>query len=176
VIGKPPGPTDAVKRRVEFLLGQDLSSLWDADQQVAWAGFLEISRLLSGMHDREMISKHGLSLTLLSLLGRLNECDATAALQARDLAVDLDLSPGRVSRHLATLEDEGLLIRSHSTTDGRALDVELTDAGRARLAGARQTAHEIVERDFLSYLTPTETATLARIASKILQAANVADT
>ncbi|MBV8955287.1 MAG: MarR family transcriptional regulator [Solirubrobacterales bacterium] len=118
-----------------------------------------------------MIAKHGLSLTLLSLLGRLSESDHRT-LQARDLAADLDLSPGRVSRHLATLETAGLLTRTHNTDDGRALDVELTDAGRALLAAARQTAVEIVERDFLSHITPRETAHLARIATKILRAAD----
>lgn len=160
---------DAVKRRVEHLLGTELSSRWDADQQLGWAGIMEISRQLSATHDREMMAKHGLSLTLLSLLGRLNECDQ-ATLQARDLAGDLNLSPGRVSRHLATLEAAGLLIRSHNAADGRALDVELTGAGRACLAAARQTALEIVERDFLSHITPSEMATLAHIATTILRA------
>lgn len=171
---KAHDPAGAVKRRVEYLLGAELSGRWDADQQLGWAGMMEISRLLPAMHDREMIAKHELSLTLLSLLGRLNECDQ-AALQARDLAVDLDLSPGRVSRHLTTLEAAGLLTRRRDADDGRALDVELTDTGRARLAAARQTALQIVERDFLYHITPSEMATLAQIATKILRATDTMD-
>jgi DNA-binding MarR family transcriptional regulator len=146
----------------------------NADQQLGWAGLLEISRLLPAMYNREMIAEHGLGLTLLTLLGRLNEPDR-AALQARDVAVDLDLSPGQVSRHLDTLEAAGLLIRSHNADDGRALDVEITDAGRARLAAARQTALGIVELDFLSHITPSETAALAHIATKILRAIDTMD-
>jgi DNA-binding MarR family transcriptional regulator len=171
VIDNAQDPASTISRRVESLLGAELSSRWDTDQQIGWAGLLEISRLLPAMHDREMMARHGLSLTLLSLLGRLSATDHRT-LQARDLAADLDLSPGRVSRHLATLETAGLLTRSHNADDGRALDVELTDAGRARLAAARKTAVEIVERDFLSHLTPRETADLARIATKILRAAD----
>ncbi len=164
----------AVRRRVEYLLGEELGNRWDADQQLGWAGIMEISRLLPAKHNREMLAEHGLSLTLLSLLGRLNECHQPTLL-ARDLAIDLDLSPGRVSRHLSTLEAEGLLIRRHSAGDGRALDVELTDAGRARLAAARQTAVAIVERDFLSRLTPDELVMLARVATKILRSFDATD-
>ncbi|MGW6832117.1 MarR family winged helix-turn-helix transcriptional regulator [Streptomyces sp. NPDC054949] len=160
-------PADAVELGVEYLLGNELSSRWDSDQKRAWAGVMEISRLLPAKHDREMIAEHGLSLTLLRLLGGLNERDQP---QARDLAADLDMSTGRVSRHLATLEAAGLLRRTHNAEDKRSLDVELTDAGRARLAAARQTALEIVERDFLAHLTPDEMATLARITTRVLRA------
>lgn len=161
-------PADAVRRRVQSLLGAELSSRWDVDQQLGWAGIMEVSRVLPARHNREMMAKHGLSLTLLGLLGRLEEC-GPAKLQARDLALDLDLSPGRVSRHLTTLEAAGLLKRSHNADDRRGVDVELTNAGRARLAAARQTASEIVERDFLGHVTPSELAVLARVALKILR-------
>lgn len=162
-------PATAVRRRVRYLLGIELSSRWDADQQLGWAGMMEVARLLPARHDREMMARHGLSLTLLSLLGRLEACEQQA-LQARDLAADLQLSPGRVSRHLATLEAAGLLMRSRNGEDERALDVELTAAGRDRLAAARETALEIVERDFLSHLTVTEISQLAHIATKLLRA------
>lgn len=161
--------TAAVRRRVEHLLGPDLTGALDDERMLAWAGTMELSRLLPAKHDREMQAEHGLSLTLLSLLGRLDDCDQ-AGLQARDLAVDVHLSPGRVSRHLATLERAGLLTRSHNADDGRALDVKLTRAGRERLAQARRTAVAIVERDVLSPLTPEEVTALARIAAKLLRA------
>lgn len=167
-------PASAVERRVEYLLGTHLASRWQADQRLGWAGLMEISRVLPALHDREMMAKHGLSLTLLSLLGRLSECEQPT-LQARDIALDLGLSPGRVSRHLTTLEAAGLLRRSHSVEDRRGVDVQLTDAGRARLADARHTALEIVERDFLAHVTPDEMATLARIAMKVLRAAGTTE-
>lgn len=161
--------TDTVMRRVDYLLGVELSSRLTDDQQLGWAGLMEIARLLPAMHDREMMARQGLSLTLLSLLGRLDGCDYPS-LQARDLAVALGLSPGRVSRHLATLEHAGLLTRSRSLDDGRSVGVALTDAGRARLASARQTAMAIVERDFLSQITSDEMALLAQVAAKVLRA------
>lgn len=167
-------PADAIKRRVEYLLGAELSSRWDAVQKLGWAGIMEVARLLPAKHNREMMTEHGLSLPLLSLLGRLDALDQEAP-QARDLAVDLDLSPGRVSRHLTTLETAGLLRRSHNADDGRALDVELTTAGRTRLAAARQTALEIVERDFLACITPSELDVLARVAIKVLRATDATD-
>ena len=169
-----PDPATAVERRVAYLLGTELSGRWDTDQQLGWAGLMEISRLLPAKHDREMQAAHGLSLTLLSLLGRLDERDE-AAPQARDLAVDLNLSPGRISRHLTTLEAAGLLVRSHNADDGRALDVELTQAGRDRLAAARRTALDLVERDFLSHISPSELAVLAHVATKVLRAAEATD-
>lgn len=59
-----------------------------------------------------------------------------------------------------------MLNRTHNAEDIRSLDVELTAVGRVRLAADRQTALEIVERDFLAQLTPVEMATLARITTR----------
>ena len=42
---KAHNPADAVTRRVEYLLGAELSGRWDSDQQLGWAGMMEISRL-----------------------------------------------------------------------------------------------------------------------------------
>ncbi len=88
--------------------------------ELTWAGVMEIARLLPPKHNREMMTSNSLSLTLLSLLGRLEARDGPA-LQARDLAVDLGISPGKVSRHLNTLQAMGLLTRRHNSDDGRAL-------------------------------------------------------
>jgi DNA-binding MarR family transcriptional regulator/predicted GNAT family acetyltransferase len=61
---------------------------------------------------------------------------------AAELARDLGLDPGYLSRILRHFEREGLLARDRSDDDGRALSVRLTAEGRAAFAPleARQNA------------------------------------
>ena len=56
------------------------------------------------------------------------------------LAAELDLDASTVSRHVKSLEDHGLLVRTTDPDDGRAFQVALSDDGTARIeeAGARR--------------------------------------
>ncbi|MBL7255975.1 MarR family winged helix-turn-helix transcriptional regulator [Paractinoplanes lichenicola] len=70
-------------------------------------------------------------------LGLLAEIDRiSGSCRARELAVQAGLDPSTVSRTLAALVAEGLVVREPDPHDGRATMLVVTDAGRAALADA----------------------------------------
>jgi DNA-binding MarR family transcriptional regulator len=66
--------------------------------------------------------------TMLADVGRLGP------IRPSDLADQLRLDLSTVSRHVTTLVDKGLLLRSVHPDDARAQQLTLTDAGRRTLA------------------------------------------
>jgi len=68
------------------------------------------------------------------LLGYLNSC-GPQRLSELPKGIPLDLST--ISRHCASLARDGLLERTEDPTDGRAVRVNLTQAGREHLAHLR---------------------------------------
>lgn len=64
----------------------------------------------------------------------------------RDISSALMLEPATLSPLLKRLEASGLLTRTKSLTDERALDVALTPAGRALRAEAEKVPGTIVEK------------------------------
>ncbi len=64
----------------------------------------------------------------------------------KDLSETLQLEPATLSPLLKRLESTGYITRKRSTTDERALDVSLTESGRALRAEAETIPPRIVER------------------------------
>ena len=63
-----------------------------------------------------------------------------------DLAGTLSLEPATLSPLLKRLESAGYVTRARRTDDERALDVSLTEAGRALRSRAERVPHAILER------------------------------
>lgn len=66
--------------------------------------------------------------------------------RVNDIGTALFLEPATLSPLLKRLEAAGLITRARSTTDERALDVELTEAGAALREQALQVPPQIVNR------------------------------
>lgn len=64
----------------------------------------------------------------------------------RDIGEALRLEPATLSPLLKRLESAGLVTRTRSATDERALDIELTGSGRGLRAKAALVPGEIVQR------------------------------
>ncbi len=88
-------------------------------------------------------------------------------LTARDLAIDLDLDGGYISRTLTAFEKRGLLLRLPSTKDGRANNLELTEAGRRAFAPLNMKAAEEVG-NLLGRLSTNDRERLVR-AMEVIQ-------
>jgi DNA-binding MarR family transcriptional regulator len=74
----------------------------------------------------------------------LHRVAATESIRPRRLAEELRLDQSTVSRHVAGLEQQGLLTRTPDPDDGRACRLTLTDAGTALLAdGIAHREHAI---------------------------------
>lgn len=86
-----------------------------------------------------------------------------------DLAAGLLLDLSTVSRQVKSLEAQGLVARSGDPDDRRANVVDLTEAGRARLAGQRAARWEGVVRA-LGELTSEHRDGLIRLFERIAAA------
>ena len=103
--------------------------------------------------------RHGQArvLTMVSLQEGINQ---------KDLAFLLGIRPQTLGEMLQRLEERGLVERKKSEADGRAIEVRLTDEGRARAA-------EIAERralaatDMFAVLTDEEKEQLSAILDKL---------
>jgi DNA-binding MarR family transcriptional regulator len=91
---------------------------------------------------------HGIGMSEFEALDRL--VDATCEKRRmHELAGDMYLSQSALSRTVARLERDGLVVRSMCSDDRRAIAVELTAAGRERHAEARKTQRAVLAEHFI---------------------------
>ncbi len=88
----------------------------------------------------------------------------------KQLALRLDMSPPNVTVLVDRLAQRGLLHRQRSASDGRATDLLLTEPGTS-LARRAQRASHTMEQGLLSALSSAEQKTLARLLTRLGNAA-----
>lgn len=106
---------------------------------------------------------NGLTLTQLSALASLY---TAGAMTPRELADSERVQPPSMTRIVAALEAQGLLLRSAHPTDRRQVILSTTDAGAALIKENRRIREAWLAKQ-LARLTPAERATL-RDAAAIL--------
>jgi DNA-binding MarR family transcriptional regulator len=89
----------------------------------------------------------------------LNHLAEAGPLSQQELGVALRINPSNLVGLLDVLEADGLLVRTRDRADRRRHLVELTAAGRNRLAKAWRAA-QATELELLAPLTPAERAQL----------------
>jgi len=97
-----------------------------------------------------------------------------ATLRLSDLAGHLCLDVSTVSRHARTLEDRGYVARADDPADGRAVQITLTEAGRAVLETAFRNRRAWLDRSLAGW-TAAERAELARTLAKLADALGQTD-
>src|SRR5215210_6505705 len=112
-------------------------SEWPDTHADAWIGLLETHKRLTRALDRELETRHGLTLSGFEVLSRLATGERPQRLSAVAAAAGLSLS--RVSRIVDTLEQRGLVERRPSPDDARAVEGHVTAAGRALVREAQAT-------------------------------------
>ena len=83
-----------------------------------------------------------------------------ATLRLSDLAGHLCLDVSTVSRHARTLEDRGYVARADDPADGRAVQITLTESGRAVLETAFRNRQAWLDRSLADW-SPAERHDLA---------------
>lgn len=171
----PPGaraaddPMPGVMARAGNMMGRHADD-WTPERAAAWEGMLELARVLRRAAEVLLEERHELGISMLGILGRLLRApDAT--LRQTDLADAMGLSLSRVSRLIDALEARGLVARRPCPADARAVNVELTRAGRARATAAQDTVHAFVSERFMDPLTDEEIAVLAGAFTKLIRRA-----
>lgn len=114
--------------------------------------------------------ENGLSMREYDVLYTLARCEAPARLG--ELQQGVLLSQPALSRLVDRLEARGLVARSSDQTDGRAVRVTLTPAGRELQQTVGRSHARSVERE-LRALTPDEQRELKRLVTKLLAPAKL---
>ncbi|HEY4897856.1 MAG TPA: MarR family transcriptional regulator [Solirubrobacteraceae bacterium] len=147
-------------RRTVYLMGDEIARQWTEDQRAAWSGFVAVSALLKRDHNRELEATHGLSISMVGLLGRLAAAEHHV-MRLTDLAERTGLSLSRVSRIVDLLERRELLNRVRCPSDGRAINAQLSDEGLETARAAQTTLRNAVQRDFFDALDGQDVRALA---------------
>jgi MarR family transcriptional regulator, 2-MHQ and catechol-resistance regulon repressor len=114
------------------------------------------------------IERRGLSATAFSMLVVMES--AGGSLELRTLRHRLSLSKANASEVTAALEARGLVVRTRSLEDRRALTLMITDPGR-RMVADLFPGHARRVRDAFTPLDEQEKRELARLCRKLDRAA-----
>jgi DNA-binding MarR family transcriptional regulator len=159
---------DAVTARARYMMGAHAEAAWSATDAAAWEGLLEAARILRRGAEQALEDAHGLSISMLGIMGRLARAPHHT-LRQTELAAAMGLSVSRVSRVVDLLEERGLVERRRCPSDARATNVTLTHEGGARAAEAQATVHAYADATFVRRLDAQERATLARVFGRLVE-------
>jgi DNA-binding MarR family transcriptional regulator len=129
--------------------------LFTEDEIHAWAPFvIGVLHLLSTL-DTELKAAFDLShldYGILMLLSQTQERFQRMSTLATTFGVD----PSNITYRVRRMESKGLVERSMHSSDGRVVDVHITDEGRVLLGKAQLLHVEGARRHFLDHLEPAQ--------------------
>jgi DNA-binding MarR family transcriptional regulator len=108
-----------------------------------WRDLLDRHARVTCALEHALESEHGLGVSEFEVLDRLaaEECEGR---RIQEIAQEVHLSQSALSRVVARLEADGLVVRAMCQEDRRGVYARLTDAGRERHAAARPTHRAIL--------------------------------
>ncbi|SMF32128.1 DNA-binding transcriptional regulator, MarR family [Tistlia consotensis] len=113
------------------------------------------------------LERHGLRYPAYAVLATLRASGPPFRMSPSRLRETLLLTSGGTSNLLARLEGRGWLVRRADPLDGRAVIVELTEAGR-ELADQAMADHAEVERELVRMFSQAEQGAFAAMLSRML--------
>jgi DNA-binding MarR family transcriptional regulator len=142
----------------------------DAAEQQAWRAYLDATRLLIQVLDRQLEDDAGISFTDYELLVLLSEA-ADRRMRMRDLANAALSTRSGMTRAVTRLERTGWVRRVECEEDRRGMFAELTASGLAKLAATAPGHVAAVRARVFDKLTPAEWkqlgATCAHLAESL---------
>jgi DNA-binding MarR family transcriptional regulator len=154
--------------RLDELAGQWAAERPDLDSTVMAevARLLHVARLIGGRL-AEYAGSHGLQVGEADVLLTLRRSGEPYRLSPTALADSLLVAAGTMTNRLDKLEARGLVRRERHPSDRRALEIELTPAGR-KLVDEVVGGHVDNEREMLAALSEREREQLTRITRKLI--------
>nr|WP_204332488.1 MarR family transcriptional regulator [Geodermatophilus sabuli] len=130
-----------------------------------------ITQLQREVHlaQRETFARHGLDAPSFDVLAALRRAGAPYQLTPTALMRTALVTSGAITQRLDRLEEKGLITRTRSEADGRAVVVTLTPSGRAALDAALPD-HLETERRLLEALPGADRDRLADLLRRLLVA------
>jgi len=146
----------------------------DDEQAEAWIALVSILEVLPAALDSQLARDADLTFFEFIVLVQLAQVPGHR-LRLSDLAAATHATLPRLSRVIARLEADGLVVREADADDARSRRAALTDAGWARLEEAAPGHVELVQRLFVSPLTRGQLGQLRRIGERLLDVLDPAD-
>ncbi len=138
----------------------------DQDQQRVWRSFLGGVTVLLDQLDRDLRSKHDLSMAEYEILVRLSEA-SDRSIRMAELAAAVAHSRSRVTHTIARLERDGIVERFQCSSDGRGVTARLTDHGFSVLEQAAHTHVRGVHDYLVTQGSPDDFAALGRVMESV---------
>ncbi|MCP2338009.1 MarR family winged helix-turn-helix transcriptional regulator [Actinomadura rupiterrae] len=139
-----------------------------ASQQRDWRAFVDGSVRLTEIMDRDLKTKHGLSVSEYEILVRLSEAPERR-LRMAELAENASQSRSRLSHTCSRLEAKGLVRRDNCPNDKRGVYAFLTEAGFDALDRAARDHVETVRDYFVDVIDPADLEAIGRAFSAVLK-------
>ncbi|RFS86854.1 MarR family transcriptional regulator [Actinomadura pelletieri DSM 43383] len=140
----------------------------DAAQQRDWRAYVDGSVRLTEIMDRDLKTRHGLSVSEYEILVRLSEAP-DRRLRMAELAENASQSRSRLSHTCSRLESKGLVKRDNCPNDKRGVYAHLTDEGFAALDRAARDHVETVRNYFIDIIDPHDLEAIGRAFSLVLK-------
>jgi MarR family transcriptional regulator, organic hydroperoxide resistance regulator len=103
--------------------------------------------------DARLSADHGLSMAWVEVMTIIRD---TPDCRVIDIARSVSITVGGASKIVDKIERAGLIRRRRNPNDGRSHILELTASGRRRLAAARSSLADQLDRDLGSAATPEQ--------------------
>jgi DNA-binding MarR family transcriptional regulator len=146
----------------------DTEPRWLSDaEQRAWIGYRRMRLLLDTQVARDLQHDSGLSAPDYDVLSALSSTEGHRWRLTR-LAERMLWSKSRLSRHIARMQQRGLVTHEECATDGRGALVVLTEAGLRAITEAAPDHVESVRRHFIDLLSAEQLETLATVTETVL--------
>jgi MarR family 2-MHQ and catechol resistance regulon transcriptional repressor len=147
-------------------LPAELVDRLDDDRITAYGLLLEANRRLSRMFEHSAETRSGISAIELEVLLRVGR-SPDGRLRMTELALQLGLTSGGVTRLVDRVTADGLVERTACPSDRRVQWVVLTPAGQRKLGEALDVHLDELQREFVDRLTPDEMDALTSALRKL---------
>lgn len=153
--------------QVEPLEQPRLETRWlSANEQRAWRAYIEGNQRLLDQLNRDLQTKHNLSMAEYRILVMLSESPDNS-LRMSDLADGVLSSRSRLTHQIRRMEAQGMVRRSTCVDDGRGVLAHLTDEGARRHREAAPTHVDSVRRNFVDLLDPEQLNVVGDVFAKV---------
>ena len=138
----------------------------DDEEQRAWRAYLEASRRVMDLLERDLQAASGLPVTYYEVLVRLSEAPGRT-MRMSELARRSLSSPSRLSHAVARMEDLGWIRREACPSDRRGSFAVLTDEGFRVIEAAAPGHVESIRTHFLDHLSREQLRQIREIGEAV---------
>jgi len=140
----------------------------DETQLRAYFALMDVAGLLRHKVEQQLRAAANLTYVQFKVLARLGLDSPTGSLRMTELADEVVYSRSGLTYQAGQMEEAGWVERGPSPDDDRGVTVQITDAGRERLAQALPGHVEVLREILFAALTDDDVSALAALLEPVL--------